>query len=95
MQDDQYAAINTADTTTKGYYVIKSLSEDYTLQEEKTFNRKMRTAGELVVKEKYINCIQHNKKCYWGKSQQQNNIIFPTHKSVHIIMDVTEVTETR
>ena len=54
-----------------GYYVIKFISEPYTLQEETVCNRKISIVGELVVKAQYMNYMQDNKKIYWGGKTQQ------------------------
>ena len=62
VQTGKYGAINTKDTATMGYYVIKFMSEHYTLQEETMCDGKISTAGELVVKSQYMNCIQYNTK---------------------------------
>ena len=51
VQTYQYCAINTTDTDTTGYYVIKFMPETYTLQEETIYNGKISTAGELVIKD--------------------------------------------
>ena len=45
LQTVQYGNINTSDTTTMGYYVVKLLSEAYTLQEDTTCDVKTSTAG--------------------------------------------------
>ena len=60
----KYGAINTTDKTTMGYYVIKFMSEPYTLQEEKMCSGKISTSGEIVVKYQYMNCMQENTKWY-------------------------------
>ena len=62
VQIYQYGSINTIDTTTIGYYVIKSMSEPYTLQEEKICDGKISTSGELVLKYQYMKCMQGNAK---------------------------------
>ena len=87
--------INTTDTTTMGYYVIKPVSESYTLQEEIMCDGKISSAGELVVKYQYTNCMQDNTKWYWEQSPQQNNIIVPTRTIVHPCLDFTTVTEVK
>ena len=46
----------------KGYYVITFMSEPYILQEETTYDRKISTDGEIIVKALYINFMQDNKK---------------------------------
>ena len=50
VQSGKYGAINKTDTSTMRYYVIKFVSEAYTLQEETTCNGKIISSGELVVK---------------------------------------------
>ena len=76
-----------------GYYVIKFISEPYTLQEETVCNRKISIVGELVVKAQYMNYMQDNKKIYWGGKTQQKNIIGPSCTIVHPRLDVTTVAE--
>ena len=39
FQSDKYVTINTADTTTNGYYVIKFISKAYTMQNNTTFDK--------------------------------------------------------
>ena len=79
-QTGKYGAINTTDTTTMGYCVLKFMSESYTLEEETTCYGKISTTGGLDVKVQYMNCMKDNTKWYWEKSQQQNNIIVTTCK---------------
>ena len=50
VQFRKYGAINSADPTIMGYYVIKYLFETYTLQEDRNTDTQVRKAGELVVK---------------------------------------------
>ena len=64
LQTSKRGAINTTDTATRRYYVIKLMSEPYKLQEEKMCNGKISTTGELVVKSQYINFMQDNTKWY-------------------------------
>ena len=54
FQPGNYDAINKADTKTNGFYVIKLISEEYTLQNNTTIDGKHISAGELVVKSQYI-----------------------------------------
>ena len=60
VQYDKYGALNKDDTTTNVYYVIKFISEAYTLQNNTTIEGKIISAGELVAKEKYICSMQEN-----------------------------------
>ena len=53
-QSGKYGTINTTDTSTMGYYVIKFVSEAYTLQEDTTYNRQIFSAGQLLVKAQYL-----------------------------------------
>ena len=50
VQSGKYYSINTTNTSTMGYYVIKFVSDAYTLQENTTCDRKIISAGELFVK---------------------------------------------
>ena len=58
----KYGTINTTDTTTMGYYVIKCMSESYILQEETTCDGQISTSGDLVVKPQYMNNIKNKTK---------------------------------
>ena len=60
VQSGMYVAINTYDTTTNVFYVIKLLSEAYTLQNNTTIDGKVISSGELVVKAQYILSMQEN-----------------------------------
>ena len=60
VQNGKYVAINTADTTTMGYYVVTLLSEPYKLQDYKIFNKKVIKAGELIIKSEYLSIIKFN-----------------------------------
>ena len=72
----KYCFINIADTKRMVYYVIKFTSESYTLREDTTCGGNFSLSGEIVFRDQYINCMQDNTKWYWGKSKQQDNIIF-------------------
>ena len=91
----KYGEINTTDTNTMGYCVIKLFSESYTLQEYTTCDGQIVTAGELVVKVQHMKCMKDNTEWYWGKTQQQKKIIVPTHTIVHTCIYVIEVTEVK
>ena len=58
VQNGRYGAMNTTDTSTMRYYVIKFVSETYILQEDTTCNGKIISSGEIVVKTQYLSCIQ-------------------------------------
>ena len=55
--------------------------------------QKISADGELVVKSHCVNNIQYNTKCYWEKSQQQNNTIPPKFTIVHLCLNLIPVTE--
>ena len=57
VQSGNYGAMNTTDTSTMGYCVIKFVSEAYTLQEETTCDGQIISAGELVFKSQYLSCM--------------------------------------
>ena len=60
VQADKYVSINTADTTTNGYYVIKFVSEVYTMPNNTTIEGCIISVGELVVKAQYFCSIKYS-----------------------------------
>ena len=62
FHDGKYVTINTADTTKIGYYVVKFLSERYTLQDEKKVDKKFIKVSKIIVKPVYLSIIKSNKK---------------------------------
>ena len=70
-----YGAINTDDTLTNEFYVIQSLSEAYTLQNNTTIDWHVIYAGELAVKAQYICSKQENTNLYWKQQPLQQELI--------------------
>ena len=93
VQSCKYGAINTHDTTTNEFYVIKFISEAYTLQNNTTIDGQFISAGELVVKAQYLCSMQENSN--WHSKQQplQQNIIVPTRAIIHPRLDVVRITD--
>ena len=58
----KHGGINEIDTTTMGYYMIKFVSEAYTLQYYTIREGNIISDGELVVKAHYTSCMKENKK---------------------------------
>ena len=58
----KYGSINKTDTTKMGYFIITSLSEAFTIQEDTTRNGQISSDGELFFKYQYMNCMQNNTK---------------------------------
>ena len=58
VQSGMYGAINTADNTTNGFYVIQFISEEYMLQNNTTIDEQVISADELVVKAQYLCSVQ-------------------------------------
>ena len=54
VQYGKYGSINKSDTTKNGYHVINFISEAYMLQNNTTVGGQIISAGELVVKAKYL-----------------------------------------
>ena len=92
LESVKYGAINTTDTTTNGFYVIMLTSEAYTLQDNKTLDGQIITAGELVVKVKYLCSVQLDTSCYWNQHPQQHAIALPTRTILHPQLEVNAVT---
>ena len=70
VQHGNYGSINTTDKSTMGYYVIKFVSEAYTLQEDTKYDGKIISDGELIVKPRYRSCMQENTNWYWDHKNQ-------------------------
>ena len=83
VQTDKYYAINTIYTNTMVYYVIIFISVTYTLQKETTYNGKISTAGEIIVKYQYMNYIQ-GKKIGIGNNHHNIKISLFTHNQLYI-----------
>ena len=49
----------------KGFHVILFISDAYTLQNSTTIYGQVISAGELVVKSKYLYSMQENTNWYW------------------------------
>ena len=88
VQLDMYGAINTDDNTTNVFYLIKLLSDAYTLQNNATIDRQVISDGELVVKAQYLCSMQENTNCYWKQQTLQQTIIFPTRTILHPRLEV-------
>ena len=66
VESGTYGAINKTGTSINGFYVIMFTSRAYILQENTTTDVKIRTAGELVVKAKYIYSMKVDNNWYWN-----------------------------
>ena len=64
VQNVKYGMINTIDPTTMVYYVAKFLSEPYKLQDNKTVDKQVIKAVELIVKTDYLIIMKSNKNWY-------------------------------
>ena len=53
-----YGVINIHDTTTNGLYIIKFISEAYTLQNNTQIYVKVISSGGLVIKAQYLCSVQ-------------------------------------
>ena len=88
VKSGKYGTINTAETSTDGYYVINFISEAYTLQNNATIDGKIITAGESFVKAKYLSSVQDITNWYWEHHPKQQAIIVPTRTIIHTRLDV-------
>ena len=93
IESGKCGAINTTDTTINGFYVIMFTSEAYILQDNKAIDRKIITAGELVVKAQYLCSMQVDTNCYWNQHHQHHVMTVPTRKILHPRIEVNEVTD--
>ena len=83
VQSGMYGDNNTADNTTNGFYVIRFISEAYTLQNNTTIDGQVISDGELFVKAKYLCSMQENTNWYWKQQPLQQTIIVPTRTILH------------
>ena len=83
VESGTYGAINTTDTSTNGFYVIMFKSGAYTLQENKTIDGKIITAGELVVKSQYLCSMQIYTNWYLNQQSKHHVITVPTRTILH------------
>ena len=75
-----------------GYYVIKFVSEAYTLQDDTEHGGKISSADEVVVKAQYLRCMQENTNWYLEHRQQKQVIIVPTRTIVQpSVKDVNDI----
>ena len=93
VQSGKYGVINTADTTTNRLYVIKFISEAYTLLNNITIYRQIISAGELFVKAQYICSMQENYNWHWKQQSLQQHIILRTRTIIHTCLDVVIKTD--
>ena len=91
LQRGNYVAINTAVTTTMGYYVVKLLSEPCTLQDNKTVDEQVIKAGEHMVKQEYLSITKTDTNCYWQPLENKDSVIIVTHTIVHLCLSVSNI----
>ena len=68
-------------------------SGEYTLQENTTIDVKIITAGELVVKEKYLCSMQIYTNWYWNQQTKQHVITVPKRTILHPQLEFNAVTD--
>ena len=88
VQSGMYGAIDTAGNTSNGLYLIKFISETYTIQNNTTIDGQVIYAGELVVKAQYICLMQENTNWYWKQQLLQQTIMVPIITILHARLDV-------
>ena len=91
IQNGKYGAINTADPTTMGYYVVKFLKLPYTLQDYKTFYNQVIEAGELIAKVEYISIKRSNTNWYWQQIGTEASVIIETCTIVHPCLYISTI----
>ena len=95
VQSGKYGTMNTTCKSTMGYYVIKFVSEAYTLQEDITRNRKIIPDGELVSKVQYLSCMQVKTNWCWEQKKQHQVIVVLKQTIVHPCLVVVALKDVR
>ena len=83
VESGKYGSINITYTSTNGFHVIMFTSGAYILQENKTIDRQIITAGELVFKAKYLCSMQVDTNWYWNQQPKHHVITVPTRTILH------------
>ena len=91
VQNGEYGAINTEDTTTMGYYVVKLLLAPYKLQDDKTVNSQAIKSGELIVKAEYLNIMKFNTNWYGQQLGTKQSVIIATFIIVNPFLYVSNI----
>ena len=65
----------------------------YTLQENTTIDGQIITAGELVVKAKYLCSMQVDTNCYWNQQPKHHVITVPTRTILHPQLEGDAITD--
>ena len=65
----------------------------YTLQENTSIDGKIITAGELVVKEKYLCSMQIDTNLYWNQQLKHHVITVPTLTILHPQLEFDAITD--
>ena len=95
VKPGKYGAINKTYTSTNGSYGIMFTSGAYTIQENTTIYVHIITAGELVVKEKYLCSMQVDNNWYWNQQPKHHVITVPTRTIIHPQLEVDAITDFR
>ena len=93
VEPGKYGSINTTYTSTNGFYVIMFTSGAYTLQENTTIDGKIITAGEVLVKAKYLFSMQVDTNWYWNQYPKHHVITVTTHTILHPQLEVDSITD--
>ena len=79
--------MNTTDTSTVGYDVIKFFSEGHNLQEDTKYNEQIILSGELVVKEKYLICMKEKPLGIESRKISNKYLLFQNEQlCIHVLM---------
>ena len=93
VESENYGAIHTTNRETIGFYVIIFKSEEYTLQDDTTKDRKIITSGGLFVKSQYLCSMQIDTNWYCNQQQKDYVITVPTRKILHPQLEVNAITD--
>ena len=83
--------MNTTYPTTKGYYIVHCVSNDFILKEEIANIGQVIKAGELSFRYIYLVNMKPNPRWYWKQVKHQQILIVSAYTILHPCLEVSVV----
>ena len=71
-------AINEEYTTTLGYYIVKYVSDTFTLHGDIIEDGRVNNAGEMEIIAEYLSIMKSKTNCYWQQNKKKQIFILST-----------------